>query len=50
MVPVRPNPVRLFAIAVCGKVLAVLTALQQREEFPAMIHQHDVLTCVAEVD
>ena len=35
------------AIAAYGKALAVLTALQQREEFYAMIGQHDVPADVA---
>ena len=37
------------AIVAYGKVLAVLTALQQREEFHATIGQHDVPGCVAGV-
>lgn len=37
------------AIVAYGKVLAVLTALQHREEFHAMIGQHDVPACVAAV-
>jgi hypothetical protein len=37
------------AIAAYGKVLAVLTALQQREEFPAIVGQHDGPGCVAGV-
>ena len=35
------------AIVAYGKVLAVLTALQQREELHAIIGQHDVPGCVA---
>jgi hypothetical protein len=35
------------AIAAYGKALAVLRALQKREEFYAMIAQHDVPGCVA---
>ena len=35
------------AIAAYGKELALLTALQQREEFYAMIGPHDVPACVA---
>lgn len=35
------------AIAAYGKVLAILTALQHREEFHAIIGQHDVPGCVA---
>ncbi len=35
------------AIAAYGKALALFTALQQREEFYAMIAQHDVPGCVA---
>ena len=35
------------AIAAYGKALAVLTALQQREEFYAMIGQYDVPADVA---
>ncbi len=36
------------AIAAYGKVLAILTALQQhQEEFHAIIGQHDVPGCVA---
>ena len=35
------------AIAAYGKALALLTALQQREEFYAMIGHHDVPGCVA---
>jgi hypothetical protein len=35
------------AIAAYGKVLALLTALQPREEFHEMIAQHDVPGCVA---
>ena len=34
------------AIAAYGKVLALLTALQQREEFYAMIGQYDVPGCL----
>ena len=34
------------AIAAYGKALALLTALQQREEFCAMIGQHDVPGCL----
>jgi hypothetical protein len=34
------------AIAAYGKALALLTALQQREEFYAMIGQHDVPGCL----
>jgi hypothetical protein len=37
------------AIAAYGKVLAVLTALQHREEFHAMIAQRDVPACVVAV-
>ncbi len=37
------------AIAAYGKALAVLTTLQHREEFHAMIGQHDVPGCVAAV-
>jgi hypothetical protein len=37
------------AIAAYGKALAVLTTLQHREEFHAMIGQHDVPGCVAVV-
>jgi hypothetical protein len=37
------------AIAAYGKALALLTALQHREEFHAMIDQHDVPGCVAAV-
>jgi len=37
------------AIVAYGKVLAVLTALQQQEEFHAIIGQHDVPGCVAAV-
>jgi hypothetical protein len=37
------------AIVAYGKVLAVLTALKQREEFHAIIDQHDVPGCVAGV-
>jgi hypothetical protein len=37
------------AIAAYGKVLAVLAALQQREEFHAIIGQHDGPGCVAGV-
>jgi hypothetical protein len=35
------------AIVAYGKALALLTALRQREEFHAMIAQHDVPGCVA---
>jgi hypothetical protein len=35
------------AIAAYGKALALLTALQPREEFHEMIAQHDVPGCVA---
>jgi hypothetical protein len=35
------------AIAAYGKALALLTALQQREEFHEMIAQHDVPDSVA---
>ena len=35
------------AIAAYGKALALLTALQQREEFYAMIGQRDVPACAA---
>jgi hypothetical protein len=35
------------AIVAYGKVLAVLTALQQREEFHAITGQHDAPGCVA---
>jgi hypothetical protein len=35
------------AIAAYGEALAVLTALQHREEFHAMIYQQDVPGCVA---
>ena len=35
------------AIAAYGKALALLTALQQREEFHAMIGQHDMPGCLA---
>ncbi len=35
------------AIAAYGKALALLTALKQREEFRAIIGQHDVPGCVA---
>jgi len=34
-------------IAAYGKALALLTALQQREEFYAMIGRHDEPACVA---
>jgi hypothetical protein len=37
------------AIVAYGKVLAVLTALQQREEFHAITGQHDAPGCVAGV-
>jgi len=37
------------AIAAYGKALALLTALQQREEFYAMVGQCDVPSCVAAV-
>ena len=37
------------AIAAYGKVLALLTALQHREEFQEMIAQHDALACAAVV-
>jgi len=37
------------AIAAYGKALAVLTTLQHREEFHAMIGQHDVPARVAAV-
>jgi hypothetical protein len=37
------------AIAAYGKALALLTALQHREEFHAMLDQHDVPACVAAV-
>jgi hypothetical protein len=37
------------AIVAYGKVLAVLTALKQQEEFDAIIGQHDVPGCVAGV-
>jgi hypothetical protein len=37
------------AIVAYGKVLAVLTALKQREEFRAIIAEHDVPGCVAGV-
>jgi hypothetical protein len=37
------------AIAAYGKVLAILTALQRREEFHAMVGQHDVSACDAAV-
>jgi hypothetical protein len=35
------------AIAAYGKALALLTSLQHREEFHAMISQRDVPACVA---
>ena len=35
------------AIAAYGKAVALLTALEQREEFHAMINQHDAPACVA---
>jgi hypothetical protein len=35
------------AIAAYGKALALLTALEQREEFHEMIAPHDVPGCVA---
>jgi hypothetical protein len=35
------------AVAAYGKVLALLTALQQREEFYAIVGQRDLLDCVA---
>jgi hypothetical protein len=35
------------AIAAYGKALALLTALQQREEFHEIIGQHDAPGCVA---
>jgi hypothetical protein len=37
------------AITAYGKALGILTALQHREEFHAIIGQHDVPGCVAEV-
>jgi hypothetical protein len=37
------------AIAAYGKVLAILTALQRREEFHAMVGQRDVSACDAAV-
>lgn len=35
------------AIVAYGKVLALLTALQQREEFGPMVGQHESSECVA---
>jgi len=37
------------AVTAYGKALGILTALQHREEFHAIIGQHDVPGCVAEV-